>query len=238
MGDAVQTDEPGARECLVILPAFREAGRIAATIQALRARGLPVLVVDDGSPDATATEARAAGAEVVVHTVNQGKGAALQTGFAWALARDYQAVITMDADGQHDPADIEAFLVRFRQGGAPVIIGSRMDDPVGMPLVRRLTNRFMSWLLSRMMGQRVSDTQSGYRLYARSVLGLLRSDSPRFAAESEVLLRLAHAGVPMGSVPIRTIYGDERSKINPFKDTWRFLKMLRRYRRAGPGETR
>ena len=99
-----------------------------------------------------------------------------------------------------------------------------------MPFIRRMTNRFMSWLLSREMGQRVPDTQSGYRLYAREVLGMLKVDSARFAAESEVLLSLSDEGVKIGSSPIQVIYSDEKSKINPVRDTMRFFQMLHDYR--------
>ena len=219
----------------VVIPGYREGERIGAVVRAVRQFVDAVLVVDDGSDDNTAAAAREAGAEVIVHEVNKGKGAALDTGFGWAREHGYECIITMDADGQHAPDDLPGFIEGYRESGTPVLIGNRMDSPDGMPLVRRLTNRYMSWLLSRQMGQRVPDTQCGYRLYRGDVLDDISCESSRFDAESEVLLALAVNGVRMGSVPIRVIYGDEKSKINPVRDTFRFYAMLRRFRaeRAG-----
>lgn len=212
------------------MPAYREAGRIAGVVSSVLKHGCDVIVVDDGSPDDTAGEAGRAGAQVVRHPQNRGKGAALETGFVHAGEAGYDFVITMDADGQHDPTDLDALIEAHIKGGFKVVVGSRMWDREKMPLVRRLTNRFMSWLLSREMGQAVPDTQSGYRLYSREVYGLLKTGSARFAAESEVLLALSDAGVAIGSAPIKVIYGDEKSKINPMRDTIRFFSMLREYR--------
>lgn len=218
-------------ECCVLIPAYREAGRIAPVVRAVLAQGVDVLVVDDGSEDDTAAEARAAGAVVLRHAVNRGKGAALVTGFAWVREQEYHCVITLDADGQHAAEDIGAFIAAYREGKWPVLIGNRMADPVGMPRVRRWTNRYMSRLLSRRMGQTVPDTQCGFRLYECDLLREVTCRASRFDAESEILLALAARGVPMGAVPIRVIYGDERSKIRPLRDTLRFLRMLRNVRK-------
>ena len=216
---------------LILLPAYREAGRIGGVVRSVAALCPNVLVVDDGSDDSTGEEAREAGAVVLRQEPNQGKGAALNRGFAYAREHGYDAVITMDADGQHSPDDLPRFIDAFDRGDAPVIIGNRMDEVEAMPFVRRMTNRFMSWLLSRKMGVHVPDTQNGYRLYATGVLDDVQVADPRFAAESEILLELAGRGVRMASVPVSTIYGDEKSKIHPFKDTVRFFRMLRRRRR-------
>ena len=220
-----------------LLPAYREEGRIGGVVTEVLKHGCDVVVVDDGSPDKGAEEAKAAGAIVLVHEVNKGKGVALETGFDYARKEGYDFVITMDSDGQHDPGDMAAMIKEHIEGGVPVVVGSRMWDTDKMPFVRRMTNRFMSWLLSREMGQRVPDTQSGYRLYAREVLGMLKVDSARFAAESEVLLALSDAGVKIGSSKIQVIYSDEKSKINPVQDTLRFFAMLRDYRNKKKTQT-
>jgi hypothetical protein len=136
----------------------------------------------------------------------------------------------MDGDGQHAPSDLPNFVKTFLESGTPVLVGNRMADTRRMPWVRRMTNRFMSWLLSREMGQWVPDTQCGYRLYALAVMPENAAESKRFAAESEILMELSHRGFKIGSVPIATIYGNEKSKIHPVKDTYRFYKMLRHYR--------
>ncbi len=215
----------------VVVPAYREGGRIGTVVKAIRVHAPMVVVVDDGSPDGTAMEAEAAGAHVIRHPRNQGKGAALETGFAFAARQGFEFVITLDADGQHDPAHIPQFVALHREQGVPVIVGSRMADPRTMPWLRRCTNRVMSGLLSGIMGQRVADTQSGYRLYRTDVLPLVKAESGGFAAESETLLNLAAAGVRIGEVPIRVIYGDEKSKIRPVRDAVRFLRMLSQFRR-------
>ncbi|MBM4148485.1 MAG: glycosyltransferase family 2 protein [Lentisphaerae bacterium] len=212
----------------VIIPAYRESGRIGRVVRSVRSCCPDVVVVDDGSDDATGSEAREAGATVLRQEPNMGKGAALERGVEHATGAGFECVITMDGDGQHAPEDIYGFVAAYREGRKPVLIGNRMANPDGMPFVRRMTNRYMSWLLSRRMGVRVPDTQCGYRLYRCDVVRGLLGGSERFAAESEVLLRLASRGVEIGSVPIRVIYSDEKSKINPFKDTVRFFRMLRR----------
>jgi glycosyltransferase involved in cell wall biosynthesis len=216
----------------VIIPAFRESGRIGAVVEGVRAFVPDVLVVDDGSPDDTAGQAERAGAVVLRHAANCGKGAALDTGFRSARERGFEFAITLDGDGQHAPADLPAFIQEFRQSGTPVLIGTRMSDTRSMPWVRRLTNRFMSWLLSREMGQWVPDTQCGYRLYALAVVPERPAQSKRFAAESEILMELSRRGIKIGSVPIATIYGTEQSKIHPIKDAIRFLKMLHHFRKG------
>lgn len=225
----VKTVQP---KLCVIVPAYREERRIGDVVRALRGQGFEVLVVDDGSDDGTERVAREAGAVVVRHERNRGKGAALNTGFEWARARGYDAVITMDADGQHLPEEAPKFVEAYQRTGVPVLIGNRMWNPEGMPFVRRMTNRFMSWLLSRLMGQYVPDTQCGFRLYRCDMLPLAAGETERFDAESEILLRIASHGIRMGSVRISTVYADERSKIRPTADTVRFVKMLIRFRRT------
>ncbi|MCX7819333.1 MAG: glycosyltransferase family 2 protein [Kiritimatiellae bacterium] len=217
---------------VAVIPAYAEEERIGPVVAAARAHGVHVLVVDDGSPDRTAEVARAAGAEVIRHPENRGKGQALQTGFRRAAELGCEAVITLDGDGQHDPAEIPRFIEAYERTRIPVLIGNRMWDCRGMPLVRRLTNRFMSWLLSREMRRYLPDTQCGYRLFRTDLLRFVETESDRFAAESEILLRLAARGLRMDSVRIRTIYRGERSKIRPLADTIRFCRMLRRWRRA------
>ena len=222
---------PSSVELVAVVPAYREAKRVGRTVSQLLAQCGQVVVVDDGSGDGTAEAARDAGATVVVHAENRGKGVALQTGFARALELGAEIVITLDADGQHSPEDVAAFLDLHESQGHEVIVGNRMNNKKSMPIIRRCTNRFMSWLLSRIMKQRVPDTQNGYRLYEAKVLPYVLSESRGFAAESEQLLYLAYRGFRIGAVPVQTIYGDEKSKIHPVRDTIRFLNMISRYYR-------
>lgn len=218
------------RYCAVI-PAYREAARVGDTVRRVMEQGVEAIVIDDGSDDATADAAGRAGATVVRHPVNRGKGAALLTGFREASARGCEAAVTLDADGQHDPAEIPKFIEAYERTGIPVLVGNRLWNPSGMPWVRRMTNRFMSWLLSREMGQYVPDTQCGYRMIRCDIIPHVQTRAERFAAESEVLLHAASRGIAIDSVRIRTIYGDEKSKIHPLSDTLRFYGMLRAHRR-------
>ncbi len=211
----------------VVLPAFNESRRIGAVVSSVRQYARHVIVVDDGSSDATAAEAEAAGAQVLKHGINRGKGAALETGMAHVAGLGFQCVITMDADGQHSPDDIPTFWNAFTNTSAPAILGDRMGARRSdMPRVRWWTNRLMSCILSLRMRQWVPDTQCGYRLYRVDILPLLRAGSGGFAAESEVLINIAAKGLKIASVPIQVIYRDEVSKIRPVRDTFRFIAML------------
>lgn len=217
----------------ILIPAYQEETRIRAVIEETLDYCPDVIVIDDGSADETNRVAKEAGATVLEHVHNQGKGIALQTGFDHAREHGYDLAITLDADGQHAPSDIPAFLKAYERTKTPCLVGNRMDDLVTMPRLRRFVNRFMSDLLSRVMGQFVPDTQCGYRLYHKSVFpeGPYDPTTRRFAAESEILLRLSLRGKKIGSVPIQTIYGNEKSKINPLTDTFRFFRMVHRFKK-------
>ena len=221
-----------AQQPCVVIPAYREQRMIRDVVLLVRKYVQPVIVVDDGSPDRTAEEAADAGAVVIRHTANMGKGVALNTGFNYARQNQFDYLITLDADGQHDPADIPRFIEAYERTGIPVLIGNRMGALSNMPQVRKWTNRYMSWLLSRAMNQYVPDTQCGFRLYRCDVLPFIEAHSTRFAAESEILLHIASRGIRMDAVPIAVIYNEEISKINPIRDTARFFLMLLRYYRG------
>jgi glycosyltransferase involved in cell wall biosynthesis len=209
---------------LALMPAWNESARIGPIVEATRAR-LPVLVVDDGSHDDTPAVAEAAGATVVRHPRNRGKGVALTTGFAWALERGYDAVLSLDADGQHDPADIPKFLAAYQAGAGDLIIGRR--DFSRMPFPRVVTNPFGSWLLSLALGTRIYDNQSGYRLHSRRFLETLDLTTTGFELEVEVIVQAVLQGTRIGWVDIRTIYGIGKvSYFHPIKDSARFLGMV------------
>lgn len=214
---------------LALIPAYNEERSIAAVVRGALAH-LPVLVVDDGSTDDTAASARAAGAEVLIQQPNQGKGAALLAGFAYALERNYQAVVTLDADGQHDPAEIPAFLEAYAASRADLIIGKR--DFRAMPPVRRASNTLGAWILSWALGQPVADNQSGYRLVSRRMMEALRQPRERgFEFEVEMLITCLQNGCRLEWVPIRTIYAGETSHISPLRHVYKFLRVSLQARR-------
>lgn len=211
-----------------ILPALNAARFLPAVIADIRSLhpDLRVLVVDDGSKDGTAETARAAGAEVAVHAVNKGKGEALKTGYRWALEQDLDWVFTMDSDGQHLPAEMQLFLDAVADGRLDVVVGTRMARTEGMPWIRLKTNQFTSWVVSRLAGCPIPDSQNGYRLYRAAMLDGVRLRTSRYDSESEILVRLARKGARIGAVPITTVYGDEKSSINPLVDTGRFFRLV------------
>ncbi len=214
-------------ETLALIPAWNEATRIGPVVEAARAH-LPVLVVDDGSHDETSAVAEAAGATVVSHPRNRGKGAALMTGFTWALERGYEAVITLDADGQHDPEEIPKFLAAYEAGAGDLIIGRR--DFSLAPWPRRWSNPTGDRLLSWALGIPIYDNQNGYRLYSRPLLEGLDLTTTGFEWEVDVIVQAVcwrpqrSHGMRIGWVEIRTIYDTGKvSYFHPVKDTARFL---------------
>jgi glycosyltransferase involved in cell wall biosynthesis len=213
-----------------VIPAYQAAATLAPVVSEAM-QHLPVLVVDDGSTDDTAAVAEAAGAHVLRQVPNHGKGAALRVGFGRALDDGARAVITIDADGQHDPSRIPAFLEAWRRGGAPLIIGQR--DFSQMPFSRRLANNLGTWTFSWAVGRHIADNQSGYRLIARPLLPhLLTSTEAGFEFEVEMITLAIRAGLPIDWVPIPTIYEDQGSHIRPLAHVSNFLRVAWAARRS------
>lgn len=207
-----------------IIPAYNEQKNIQQVV-AGAIKHFPVLVVDDGSLDKTADIAEQAGARVLRHVPNQGKGAALRLGFQAVLDSDCQAVVTLDADGQHDPAEIPSFLEAFQRGQADLIIGKRDFNQI--PPIRRLANSLGRWSFSWAVGQPVEDNQSGYRLLSRRMMqAVLGSQEKGFEFEVEMIVTCLEKGYQLEWVPISTIYGGEGSHIHPVKHTLEFTRLV------------
>ena len=223
----------GRERITALIPAYQEGPRIAAVVEAV-ARHLPVVVVDDGSTDDTAERAGSAGATVLRQVPNAGKGAALRSGFRDALAAGSIAVVTLDADGQHDPAEIPAFLAVFGERRPGLIVGRR--DFSEMPPARRASNVLGGVALSVALGRDVPDNQSGYRLIGRELMqAMLPSDELGFEFEVEMIARCIALGLPIDWVPIRTIYAGEPSHIQPWRHFREFLRVTRKARRIARG---
>lgn len=221
---------------VALIPAYNEGARVAAVIEGAH-RHLPVLVVDDGSSDDTALHAERTGATVLRQRPNQGKGAALRMGFRHALAEGVEAVLTLDADGQHDPAEIPAFLEARSTTGAELIIGARAF--ADMPFVRRVSNALGRHAFSWALGREVLDNQSGYRLIHRSLVeALLESGEMGYEFEVEMIVTCVERGMTLAWVPIRTIYGDERSHIDPIAHVIGFARLIGKTRRRLRGSAR
>jgi glycosyltransferase involved in cell wall biosynthesis len=219
---------------LAVIPAHDEAPRISAVVRGARVH-LPVLVVDDGSSDDTARIAREAGAQILEQRPNAGKGAALRAGFRQALMGGFDGAVTLDGDGQHDPAEIPALLAAFLEGTA----GARPDLVVGqrdfgrMPPLRRLANSTGGIAFSWAVGTHVPDNQSGYRLVGRRLMeAALASREDGFELEVEMLATCIALGWQVSWVPIRTIYAGQPSHIRPAAHVRHFVRAVAAARRT------
>ena len=225
-----------------VIPAYQDEKHIGEIVRRTRERLDHVLVVDDGSSDHTAQRAREAGAEVIVHDQNRGKGEAIKTGLGrWLAAagpsgggldREVTWVSLLDSDGQHLPEEIDRFMAAAVSATQPTFfIGNRMSNLTGMPFIRRVVNRYMSKRISRLCGQKIPDTQCGFRMLNRQLIPELLGGGDRFDYETEVLIIASRKGYEIESVPITTVYSDQVSKIRPLRDAIRFFKLMWRYRK-------
>jgi glycosyltransferase involved in cell wall biosynthesis len=212
------------RALLAVIPAYNEAARIAPVVRHLIAQGLPVLVIDDGSRDATAQVAREAGADVL-RRANGGKGTAIIAGCRRAVELGYRRVLLLDGDGQHDPAEASRLIAAAKRG-ADLVIGMRMLDLGRQPLHRRCVNRLSSMLVTMAAGQRIRDSQSGYRMCDPRLLLSLPLAGHKYDLETEMCILAARAGRRVVEVPIRVIYNDKVSGVHPLYDTLRFFRAV------------
>jgi glycosyltransferase involved in cell wall biosynthesis len=221
-----------SEKTLILIPAYNAARTIGDVVKSCVNIINNILVVDDGSRDATAAVAKAAGAEVVSHPQNRGKGGALKTGFAWALEHGFDAVITLDADGQHLPREIPKFLQAREETRADLIIGGRAHLFGEMLPRRRLANRFSAWSIAKASGTRITDSQSGFRLYSANLLRNVRLHTDGFDMESEVIVHAGRGGFKVLTIPIDLgfVDGISTSHYKPLKDTLRIAWTVTRAR--------
>lgn len=213
----------------VVIPAYQAAATVAGVV-AGAGTVAPVYLVDDGSTDGTGDEGGGKGATVLRHATNRGKGAALATGIAAALAAGAEVIVTLDADGQHPPAEIARLLAPIADGRADLVLGAR-ERTGTMPLGRRLTNWLSARLATRIAGQGVSDAQTGFRAFTRAVAERVRPAGDRYDYETAFLLGACDAGYRVTCVAIPTIYDGAESHFRPWADTWRVVRVFARYAR-------
>ena len=220
-----------------VIPAYRAAGTLEQVVRALRGV-LPearVIVVDDGSPDGTAAVADAVADRTVRLSRNHGKGAALRAGFAEMVQGDDDVVLTLDADGQHDPAYSPALLAALDDHD--VVIGQRGRSGSTMPLGRRMTNAMSSLAIAHVAGVRLTDTQSGFRAIRRRVLEDVDARGDRYEYETDFLIRAARAGFRIGNVAIPTVYG-ATSHFRGMRDSARIVRAIWAHRTAAGARMR
>ncbi|MBI2430070.1 MAG: glycosyltransferase family 2 protein [Ignavibacteriales bacterium] len=212
----------------VVIPAYNATDTLPSLLERT-IRFVPpenIVVVNDGSRDTTETVARTFGVRIISHGTNKGKGAALQSGFDAAVHNGCDAVITMDADLQHQPEDIPRFVTLYELRKHDVIIGSRLHNKKGMPFHRILSNTITTFLVSLRTGATVSDSQSGFRFITRRVLEQVKLQTTGFEAETEFILRAAKQKFSFGSMPIETVYAGEKSHMTHMRTTINFVKVL------------
>jgi len=206
----------------VLIPAYNAAESLRGVIEGIKGYVSSILVVDDGSTDATAEVALAAKVRVLRHQINRGKGVALRTGFWFLLNQGYRAIITMDADGQHDPSYIPSLINAYEEGRGDIVIGSRAGEFNAMSRLRRFWNQLGVKAVSKLIGTPLTDTQSGYRLITAEALHGLPLRATGYEVELELLIKACKRGHRVVEIPVTTHYIDGRpsSHFRPVRDTW------------------
>ena len=216
---------------VAVIAAFNEGPHIREVVLGTRPHVDAVIVVDDGSTDDTAAAAEAAGAEVVRHPGNRGKGVAVRSGLDAVRGRGFSHVLLMDGDLQHRPSDVPRLVEAAVGENADVIVGARSFDRAQMPASRYWSNVIGSWALGRLVGVAVSDTQSGFRLIRLAALEPLALTSTGYEIETEMLIRLARHKAVVHEVAVALAYDGAPSKLRPIRDTTRtcFLALYYRF---------
>lgn len=210
----------------VLIPSYNESKTIGSLVYNIKKKNLDVVVVDDGSVDASDEIAKTNGAYLIKHKQNEGKGASLKAGFQYILTKDYDAVITMDGDDQHSHEDIPKFIQAAKNENYSMVVGNRMGVCKNMPSIRWLTNNFMSMIISLICRKNIPDSQCGFRLIKRKALSKLNPISSNYEIESESIIEASHKGFKIKFIPIQTIYAKQVSQINPVVDTIRFFRFI------------
>jgi len=214
-------------DVIAVIPAYNAEKTIGNVVRKTLRKVGRCIVINDGSDDGTGNAAVDAGAELIVHVSNRGKGAAVRTALNCLRKISYKYVVLLDADGQHEPGEIARLVQAAQRRRAHLVCGNRMSKPEGMPLIRRITNRVMSKIVSKLCRVSLSDTQCGYRLLSRRAVESLQLTKSNFEVDTEILYQVSQKGFKVTEVTISSIYTEEHSShIHPFSDTFRFLHLV------------
>lgn len=228
------TEKVDSSKIAILIPSYNECNHIGEVIKKCSRFNLDIIVINDGSTDNTNEVVKELKTHfkdrltVINHNINKGKGEALKTGFNHIINNNYYGAITIDADGQHDPEEIQKFLDNIAVHNPDLIVGSRFNNTKGMPFIRRFVNYLTSWIISGIAGRKIEDVQSGFRFLNQKVLKNIKLETKNFDTEPEMLLRASWSGFSIRNIPIKTIYNLEefKSHVNPVKDTIKFFKLV------------
>jgi len=209
-----------------LIPAYNEEKSISSVIKKIKKHNIDIAVIDDKSKDRTAYFAEKENVCLLRQSSNEGKGSALRRGFKWALKNDYDYIITIDADSQHNPDEIPFFMNQVFKNASDIVLGSRMHLPKDMPLYRLCINKLFSRIVSRACKQHIPDALCGYRIIKKEVLKELDLDSDRFDIDPEILIKASKKGFKITSVNIETIYSGETSHIEPLRFVYTFIARI------------
>ena len=211
-------------EVIAVIPAYNAESTIKLVVSKVRRKIERCIVVDDGSLDKTGILAKAAGAELLVHISNHGKGAAIKSALEFLKKQDFKYLILLDADGQHEPGEVFRLVQQARRKRADVVCGNRMKNTKNMPRLRVTTNKIMSKVTSWLCKTNLSDTQCGYRLLSKRAVNNIEIKKDNFEVDTEILFQASKLGYRISEATVSTIYSDDHSShINPIRDTARFL---------------
>ena len=218
------------RTCILI-PAFNAEKTLGPVLGECCSHGMPVVVVDDGSTDNTASLLLLQNITLLSHATNQGKGSALRTGFDWAMKHGFNCVVTLDADGQHDASAVPTLISAAEKGKFDLMIASRLTQFEEMSGLRKFWNRFGVWCMRQRTGFDITDSQSGFRYYSSRLLRGINLNCSGYNMEMEILMKAWKNGYSIGSMPIAAKVADGRSTSHyrPFKDTWAICMTFLRY---------
>jgi glycosyltransferase involved in cell wall biosynthesis len=225
-GDVSKAMELTPSKVLILIPAYNAANYLPRLVPRIR-HSVPdsdLLIINDGSSDNTAELLPTLGITCLENVPNQGKGFTLKRGADYALEKGYRHIVTIDADLQHLPEEIPRLLEKT--GRSDIVIGTRKITLRVMPFARWLTNNLTSIIISVFSGQRVRDSQSGFRLIATEILAQTKVQSVKYDYESELLFQAGALGARIGEAAISTVYEGSHSYINPLKDTGRFIRQI------------
>ena len=226
---------PVTERFAIVIPALNAAPSVGAVVRGCLEQLPDVVVVNDGSTDATGEAAATAGAIVLHHAARRGKGGAMRTGFAWALERGFDGVIGVDADGQHLPSEIPKLLRCRVESGADLVIGGRSHLFAQMLSRRRMANRFSTWAIAKFSRTAITDSQCGFRLYSSRLLRGVTLRAEGFDMDSEVIIRAGLAGFKVAMTPIEMgfVDGISTSHYRAVSDTLRIAATVLRVRLVG-----